>query len=873
LVLLLLLPAVPQDAQPGLVAEYFALDAAPQGFPSVPADRKPTFVRVEPAINHAFVTGEFHGTKLAENFFVRWTGLLKCPEDGLYNFYVESDDGCRLYVDQELAVDNSEGRAMEQRADRLTLKAGLHAIRFEYFQAGGPAGVNLQWKLPKGGRQILPADFLSHAAGAEAIEWDRDAWEKRPSPPPTQAAAVVKPGRYALTDYGPFLTRALGPAGDPIALAGHLLRVGPESTVCFDPQLLRVAAAWTGPFLSWPTEKDGVAGLPNVAGKLLFRNPAIPGVVAIKDPLLPAPAAGRPAPGAPLPREQGHWRGLYVHGPDVVLSYTVGPAEILELHGFENGAFTRTIEVKGLAGILQVLVGPADLEAGVLGGQHPQFVGGNGGTYLQIRTNGTYKISIPGRKVAPPEPLEPLTKGGGLRWPEPVVTKGVLGKEPGAWQVDTLTIPYENPSNSYMRIVALDFFPDGRAAVATLDGDVWIVSGINEKLEKLVWKRFAAGLYQPLGLRIVNGAIYALGRDQVTRLVDLNGDGEADFYENFNNDCMLGTSYGEYAMDLQVGPDGDFYYTKAGTMGYGSATPHSGCVLKLARDGSKLEVFAVGFRSAMGLCIGPDGFMTATDQQGNFMAECPIVHVKKGGFYGFVLEHYPETKTRPREPAISWLPMDVDNSSGGQVWVSGDRWGPLKGRLLHTSYGQSKLLLALLDESREQGGVVRFPLQFASGIMRAQFNPVDGQLYCAGLRGWQTTAAKEGCLQRVRYTGKPALLPVSMKVRKAGIDLTFTDPLDAETAGDPDSYAAQWFNVVSTPDYGSPEFNATNPAKRGREKLAVTAAKLLEDGKTVSLDLEGFRPVTNLIVKFSIRSAAGAKIQNEVFLTINRLPD
>ncbi len=848
---ILLLLSVPQDAEPGLVAEYFALDDAPRGFPSVPADRKPTFVRVEPLINHAFVSGEFHGTKLAENFFVRWTGLLKCPEDGLYNFYVESDDGCRLYIDQELAVDNSDGRSMEQRADRLTLKAGTHALRFEYFQGGGPAGVNLQWKTPKSGRLILPAAFLSHASGAEKIAWDREAWEKRPAPPPTQPAAVAKPGRYALTDYGPFLTRSLGPAADPIALAGHLLRVGPEATVCFDPRSLRVAAAWTGSFLSWPTEKDGVAGLPNVAGKLVFKNAALPGWGDAKNP--------------------GRWRGLYLHGKEAILSYSVGGADVLELHGVENGALTRTIEIKNVAAPTSVLVAPDGVDAAVAG-EGATLVRRGGNLVLEVRQAGRFKISIPRRDVSAPGPLEPLIQGGPPRWPEPIVTKGVLGKEPGAWQVDTLTIPYENPWNSYMRFVALDFFPDGRAAVATLDGDVWIVSGIDEKLEKLSWKRFATGLYQPLGLRVVDGLIYTLGRDQVTRLRDLNGDGEADFYENFNNDCLLGTSYGEYAMDLQVGPDGDFYYTKAGTMGYGSATPHSGCVLKLAKDGSKLEVFAVGFRAPMGLCVGPDGFITATDQQGNYMAECPIVRVKKGGFYGFVLEHHPETKTQAREPALAWLPMDVDNSSGGQVWVSGDRWGPLKGRLLHTSYGQSKLLLTLFDDAREQGGVVRLPLQFASGIMRPQFNPADGQLYCAGLRGWQTTAAKEGCLQRVRYTGKPALLPVSLKVRKTGIDLTFTDALDAETAGDPDSYAAQWFNVVSTPDYGSPEFNATNPAKRGREKVAVTAAKLLADGKTVSLDLEGFRPVTNLIVKFSIRSADGAKIQNEVFLTINRLP-
>ncbi|MBI3856608.1 MAG: heme-binding protein, partial [Planctomycetes bacterium] len=637
-----------------------------------------------------------------------------------------------------------------------------------------------------------------------------------------------------------------------------------DATVCFDPHLLRVAAAWTGPFVTWPLEKDGIAGLPNVAGKLAFKNAAQPGWGDPKDP--------RPLPYGPLPRERGHWKGLYTHGKKAVLSYTVGAAEVLELHGFENGSFTRTIRVQNVAAPLSVLLGPAGLEPGLIG-EGAALRKRDDRVELEVTRPGTFKISIPKAEVAPPEDLDALTKGGPAKWTETVVTQGVVGKEPGAYQLDTLTVPYENPWDSYMRIAALDFFPDGRAAVATLDGDVWIVSGIDAKLEKLTWKRFAAGLYQPMGLRVVEGKIYALGRDQITRLHDLNGDGEADFYENFNNDCMLGPSYGEYAMDLQVGPEGDFYYAKAGTMGYGGATPHNGCILKVSKDGSKLEIFALGFRAPMGLCVGPDGFVTATDQQGNYMAECPVVRVKKGGFYGFILDHHPETKTMHREPPITWLPMDVDNSSGGQVWVTDDRWGPLKGRLVHTSYGQSRLLLMLMDRERSQGGVVRFPFTFASGIMRAQFNPVDGQLYAAGLRGWQTTGVKDGCLQRVRYTGKPAHLPLALKVRKTGIDLEFTDALDKEVASDADSYSAQWFHVVSTPDYGSPEFNATDHTKRGRQKVAITAAKLHDDGKTVSLEIEGFRPVTNLLIKYSLRGADGAKVQNEVSLTINKLPD
>jgi len=827
-----------QDPEPGLVAEYFT------------GPGKPAFVRIEPDINHAPVTGDFHGTRLAENFTARWTGILRCADAGLYNFYVESDDGSRLFIDNELVVDNSGGRMMEQKADRLTLKEGDHLLRFEYTQATGPAGVNLQWKPPKAGRQIVPAKVLFHPKGAEKIEWDREAWEKLPAPPPMKPVEVAKPGRYATIDFGPFVTRGVGPASDPVALAGHLLRLSNDAFVCFDPRLLRVAAVWTGSFLTYPTEKDGVAGFPTVAGKLWFKTPAVPGWGEAKV----------------------RWRGLYVHGKDTVLAYTVDGNEILELHGLENGAFTRTFEIGKVDAPMRVMIAPENFDAGLTGeGAALQNRGGR--LELEITKPGRYKIAIPNRKVCVPEPLEPLTKGGALRWAETVVTQGVVGKEPGAYQLDTLTVPYENPWDSYMRIVALDFFPDGRAAIATLDGDIWIVSGIDATLQKLTWKRYAAGLYQPMGLRIVDGTIYALGRDQITRLHDLNGDGEADFYENFNNDCQLGTSYGEYAMDLQVGPEGDFYYTKAGTMGYGSATPHSGCILRVSKDGSKLDVFALGFRAPMGLCVGPDGFITATDQQGNYMAECPVVRVKKGGFYGFVLEHHPETKTMRREPPLTWLPMDVDNSSGGQVWVPDDRWGPFKGRLVHTSYGQSRLLLMVMDRDRIQGGVVRFPLNFASGIMRAQFNPVDGQLYAAGLRGWQTTGVKDGCLQRVRFTGKPAHLPVAMKVRKTGIDLEFTDPLDKEIASDPDSYSGQWFHVASTPDYGSPEFNATDHAKRGRQKVAITAAKLSDDGKTVSLELEGFRPVTNLMIKYALRGADGAKVQSEVSLTVNKLPE
>ena len=59
-----------------------------------------------------------------------------------------------------------------------------------------------------------------------------------------------------------------------------------------------------------------------------------------------------------------------------------------------------------------------------------------------------------------------------------------------------------------------------------------------------------------------------------------------------------------------------------------------------------------------------------------------------------------------------------------------------------------------------QGGVAAFPIKLQIGGLRARFHPKDGQLCVAGLRGWQTTGLKNGCLQRVRYTCAPLRMPV-----------------------------------------------------------------------------------------------------------------
>src|ERR1700733_13732325 len=115
-----------------------------------------------------------------------------------------------------------------------------------------------------------------------------------------------------------------------------------------------------------------------------------------------------------------------------------------------------------------------------------------------------------------------------------------------------MTPPFKNPYKAWMRLGGVDFFSDGRAAISTWSGDVWIVSGLGGEGDgqNVVWKRFASGLFQPLGLKIVGDVVHVTCRDGIIKLHDLNGDGEADFYECFNNDFITTPAFHEFLFDL-----------------------------------------------------------------------------------------------------------------------------------------------------------------------------------------------------------------------------------------------------------------------------------------------------------------------------------
>ena len=98
--------------------------------------------------------------KAKENYGFEFTGFLQVPADGVYAFFLSSDDGSRLEIDGELVVDNDGLHGMTERRGLVALAAGLHPLRVRYFNRTGSDGLSLSWKGPGFAKQPLPEAAL-----------------------------------------------------------------------------------------------------------------------------------------------------------------------------------------------------------------------------------------------------------------------------------------------------------------------------------------------------------------------------------------------------------------------------------------------------------------------------------------------------------------------------------------------------------------------------------------------------------------------------------------------------------------------------------------------------------------------------------------
>ena len=447
------------------------------------------------------------------------------------------------------------------------------------------------------------------------------------------------------------------------------------------------------------------------------------------------------------------------------------------------------------------------------------------------------------------------------------------------FEVDKVSWPDENPWNSWMRFGDFDFLDEGNAAaISTWNGDVWRVDGLDAGLENLHWQRIASGLSQPLGL-LTRGEpgqeeILVLGRDQITRLVDLNDDGETDLYEGFCVDAMNSPHFHEPAGGLQEGPDGNIYYLKAARHAKLPAHPQHGTLIQVAADGSSSKMVASGFRAPNGLAVDADGIAWGSDQEGHWMPANRINRIAQGSFHGNnwsgVMLGVDEMRTE-YDPPLCWIHPTVDRSPAAQVRVPEGVWGDLSGKLLGLSYGTGEVYLLLEDEvdGVHQGGFVPLPIETPTGTMRGRFHP-DGSLYLSGLFGWSSDKTEPGGFYRVRKTAAALPYPLHLRALTDGLRITFNEPITTDVADLAAGFQLEGWNYRWSSNYGSPKLDL-DEGEVGTTELEVVSATLSDDGKQVRLVIPDMKPAMQMHLKWALQFDEIGAAESFIHFTVHQL--
>ncbi|MEM9160715.1 MAG: DUF6797 domain-containing protein, partial [Verrucomicrobiota bacterium] len=693
-----------------------------------------------------------------------------------------------------------------------------------------------------------------------------------------------------------------------LAHKGIAVRLSDEAVVVFDTDLLRLAGAWTGGFLKWYPARDGLQEFPSPDGFMHFATARKPGWSAdgrFRD--------SRAWKYGPISQSEGRYEGLYLKGDRVVFSYRVGERKVLESHRYARvdgePVFSRILNVSGgeSATHLQVLQAPdgdgSSIEVRVLSPNYGyvsvqsglserrvfyrgltgdaiwrlserqltlELPAGGGESDFEL---GIGAVSMRSAEKAMPAgwdashrglDLEGLTEAGEGRW-DALKTEILSGEEKGPFAVDDFAAPHDNPWNSFLRFSGVDFLSENRAVLCSLSGDVWLVDGIASDSGTARWTRFATGLYQPLGIKVVNGVIHVTGRDQITRLRDLNGDGEADYYENFNNEVMASNNFHAFTLNLDTDSKGNFYFAKATPWPpekngvKAEVTPHHGVLFRMPPDGSSLEVVATGLRNPNGMSIGPNDEILYSDNQGNWVPTSKVHRIREGAFHGFIPSVREEEPPKDFEKPMAWLPHFADNSPSTPTFITSRTWPEvLQGQVVLTSYGRGNLAFLLNEEVDGvwQSTHVSLPLRFESGTQHSRFHD-DGHLYIAGLTSWQSVGhgGDWGSFHRVRYTGLPLHLPVAFNARTGELELVFSDALDFADAADSANYKLRVWTYPWSSQYGTrgKVFSAFEPGRAGADVLAVDSVEVSEDGRKATLAVPG---LSQKLVSASVASAA-----------------
>lgn len=454
---------------------------------------------------------------------------------------------------------------------------------------------------------------------------------------------------------------------------------------------------------------------------------------------------------------------------------------------------------------------------------------------------------------------------------------------------DAYTVDYlRPPEGALVEVGGMGFLPDGKLAVSTRRGQVWLVeNSLAPDPKDARFTLFAEGLQEGLGLAVVDGHIVVVQRGELSMLFDRDRDGRCDEVRCITNSWGLSGNYHEFAYGLAL--DDRLHAYVALNVGFWdpkwwhgkSKAPWRGWVVEVTPDGRVLP-FASGFRSPCGLSMSPEKELWVTDNQGDWMPVGPVFQVKKGRFHGHPAslawtDAYRKTNTEPsdtvppdveREAPALWLPYKWSRSAGNVVWDTTDRkFGPFGGQMFVTELTNGMVLRASLERVRGdwQGAVFLFRQRIGSTV-RGLFAP-DGTLLCGMTnRGWGGLSPSSG-LARVRHTGRAPFEVRDVRVKQDGFELVFTRPWQSSFVPSAANVALTQYHYDWWWQYGSPE-RETKALELLRVEPSADRTKLvlrvkdLRAGEMVRCVLSGF-----------VAEDGAPLLHDEFAYTLNQLPE
>jgi len=440
----------------------------------------------------------------------------------------------------------------------------------------------------------------------------------------------------------------------------------------------------------------------------------------------------------------------------------------------------------------------------------------------------------------------------------------------------SFTLSQARPDDFQPKVGGMDFLADGRLVVSNWDpaGGIYLLDNLNaEDPNDIQVRQIAAGLAEPLGIKVVDNEIYVLQKQELTKLIDHNGDDIIDEYQTVSKDWKVSANFHEFAFGL-VYKEGYFYATLATAINPGGASTQPqiqdrGKVVKISKANGSVEFIASGLRTPNGIGLGLDNEIFVSDNQGDWLPACKIMHIQEGNWYGSRSVDFEGTAKLKETPPVMWMPQDeIGNSPSTPMGIE---VGPYKGQLIHgeVTHGGIKRVFTEKINGQYQGALFRFTQGLEAGVNRMVWSP-DGSLYVGGIGSsgnWRHDGTLWYGLQKLTYNETSAFEMLAIRAKSNGLEIEFTEALKLGDGWNPANYDVEQFHYKPTAAYGGP--------KLGLEKMKVVSATVSEDRKKVFLELNGMKAGHMYYVhlnKYFVSDQQHELWSTEAWYNMNQLP-